>query len=83
MKLVIDIIKYVYCWCSDIVEMCLFFYVENWWDIEFDFNFIVDVSKILICELKKVGIVDKCFFWISFRNKSGSNVCGNICCYFR
>lgn len=83
LKSVIDIIKYVYCWCSDTAEMCLLFYAENWWDIESDFNSTVDVSKTSTCEPKKAGTVDKCPFWISLRNKSGSNACGNICCHFR
>lgn len=83
LKSVIDIIKYVYCWCSDTAEMCLLFYAENWWDIEFDFNSTVDVSKTSTCEPNKAGTVDKCPFWISLRNKSESKVCGNICCSFR
>lgn len=83
LKSVIDIIKYAYCWCSDTAEMCLLFYAENCWDIEFDFNSTVDVSKTSTCEPKKTGTVDKCAFWISLRNKRESKGCGNICCSFR
>lgn len=66
---VIDIIKYVYCWCSNIAEMCLLFYAENWWDIGSDFNSTVDVSKTSTCEPKKTRTVDKCPFWVSLRRQ--------------
>lgn len=83
LKSVIDTIKYVYCWCSDIAEMCLLFYAENWWGIESDFNSTVDVSKTSAYKPKKAGTVDKCPFWVSLRNKSESDACGNICCGFK
>lgn len=83
LKSVIDIIKYVYCWYSDLVEMCLPFYAEIWWTIEPDFNSTVDVSKTSTCEPKKVGTVDKCSSWISLRSRSKLIACGNICCGFR